>query len=222
MVVGSLLLALHLTGTAQPLDTARRVADTLVIEPLGIRLTIPSLWMGRIPAGATMGSPPQGRIGCQLGISGPPEDRIVVEPARFMLIQQGIFGERRSYQDALDAVVGGAPMVAHVGGDRFNSNCIAPQAHIYVLDTAAAHATGFGAVAQGIIERSYTGVRRVERDSAGWHVERIAWREAKTDFSHPATLDIWSRTIGSRVLIIGIMDSWAANGDTDRMLASVR
>ena len=222
MQVSTLFLTINLTGWSVGADTARRTADTVFIEPPGVRLTIPSLWMGRVPPGAKPTVPGRGRFGCQLMISGPVEDRIVLDPNRFLTIQEGIFGERRAYQDALDAIFPASIMVAHLGGDRFNNSCLAPQVHIYVADSATVHPADFGPAAEPVIERAYSRVRRVESDSAGWHVVRISWTESKTDFIHPATLEIWARVVGSRMLILGIMDSWAARGDVAELLASIR
>jgi hypothetical protein len=222
MLISSLLLALNTLTGSQVSDTARRVADTVFIEPVGVRLIIPPLWMGTIPAGEGAHSSGLGAFNCQLRISGPVDDRVVLDPSRFAATRQGLYGARRSYQNALDAILSNAMMVAHVGGDRFNSGCVAPHAQLYVAGAEDAAPAGFGAQAERVIALEYGGIKRVETDSASWHIVRISWTEAKTDWIHPATLEIWSQRIGNRFFVIAVMDSWANRVDSARLLASIR
>ncbi|HEY4101766.1 MAG TPA: hypothetical protein VGM20_12910 [Gemmatimonadales bacterium] len=212
-----------MAGIGQMGDTARRAGDTVSIEPLGVRFTVPALWMGRFPPGTTPSKPGTGRFGCQLMINGPPEDRIVVDPARFPLITQRLVGERRSYQEALDAVVPVSAMVARAGGDRFDSSCIAPQVNFYVTDSASARSSDLMAIiAESIVGRNYSGVHSVTSDSAGWRAVHLSWSEHQSDFIRPATLEIWSRSIGNRFLIVGVMDSWSDPLDIADLLASLQ
>jgi hypothetical protein len=115
-------------------DSVRLVGDTLRIEPLGVRATVPALWMGRVPPDAAAFG--QGRFGCQLNVSGPVSDRVVTDPSKFAEIITGIYGPVRSAQEAIDSILPRSAMVANVGGDRFNGNCVAPKIHVYVADTS--------------------------------------------------------------------------------------
>lgn len=99
----SVSLALSL-AVMTPNDSVRRVVDTLYIEPLGLRATVPALWMGRVPAGATVVSPGKGRFGCQLHVDRPVSERVVTDRSTFPAIIQGIYGPLQSAQEALDSI----------------------------------------------------------------------------------------------------------------------
>ncbi len=203
-------------------DSARRVADTLFIEPIGVRATVPALWMGRIPEGATMNAPGRGRFGCQLNVSGPVSDRVVVDPMKFPAIIQGIYGPVRSAQEALDSILPRSAMVASVGGDRFNGNCVVPHIHLYVTDPAMLASLPVGSIAQRIIEKQFSGITRVESDSASWHVVNLSWSDRQTDFLKPGTLEILTRWFRDRLLVVAVMDGWSGRADTNEFLASIR
>ena len=211
---------------APPADSARFVADTLVIEPLGVRFTIPSIWMGRVPAKpsvASLISNERGRFACELLSHAPLEERVILDKPRLAGIGSGLKGFMKSYQDALDAIVPVTALVAHAGGVAFRDNCLAPQAHIYVVDTAIVRVPEFASRAMAVIEREYSDIKHTETDSAGWHVVRLGWREAKTDFIHPVSLEFWSRRFGGRLLVLGVMTrEWVARGDTYDFVASMR
>ncbi len=50
--------------------------------------------------------------------------RVIVNASQLATIGQGLYGPRRSYQDALDSIIPRGSLLAHVGGDRFNGNCM--------------------------------------------------------------------------------------------------
>ena len=219
MLVASIVLAL---ASVMPADSARRVADTLFIEPLGVRAIVPPLWMGRVPEGATMNAPGRGRFGCQLDVSKPVNDRVVVDPAKFPAMIQGIYGPVRSAQDALDSILPRSVMVANVGGDRFNGNCVAPHIHLYVADATLSASPSIASTAQRVVEKTFAGVKRVESDSASWHVINLSWNDRQTDFLKPGTLEILMRRFGDRLLLVAVMDGWSGRGDANEFLASIR
>ena len=217
----SVSLALSL-AVMTPNDSIRRVADTLSIEPLGVRATVPALWMGRVPAGATMISPGKGRFGCQLDVGRPVSERVVIDRATFPAIIQGIFGPVQSAQEALDSILPRSAMVANVGGDRFNGNCVAPHIHLYVIDTASIAAVPVAAIAQRVVEKVFPGVTRIESDSASWHVINLSWDDRQTDFLKPGTLEIMTRRFRDRVLVVAVIDGWSGRIDANEFLASIR
>jgi hypothetical protein len=203
-----------------PNDTVRLVGDTLRIEPLGVRVTVPALWMGRVPPDAAAFG--QGRFGCQLNVSGPVSDRVVTDPSKFAEIITGIYGPVRSAQEALDSILPRSAMVANVGGDRFDGNCVAPKIHVYVADTTSLAAVPVASIAERVVERVFPGVKRTEADSASWHVVRLSWDDRQTDFFKPGTLEILMRRIRDRVLLVAVMDGWSGRQDTNEFLASIR
>jgi hypothetical protein len=205
-----------------PTDSTRRVADTLFIEPLGVRALVPPLWMGRVPEGATMRAPGRGRFGCQLDVSKPISDRVVIDPADFPAMLQGIYGPVRSAQEALDSVLPRSAMVASVGGDRVNGSCVAPHIHFYVADAVLPISPMIASIAHRVVERTFQGVERVEGDSASWHVISLSWTDTQTDFIKPGTLEILTRRFGDRVLLVAVMDGWSGRGDANEFLASIR
>lgn len=205
-----------------PNDSARRVADTLLIEPLGVRATVPALWMGRVPPGATIIAPGPGRFGCQIDVNKPVGERVVTDQSKFSEIIQGIYGPVRSAQEALDSILPRSAMVANVGGDRFNGNCVAPHIHLYVTDTASLASMPVAAIAQRVVEKVFSGVKRTESDSASWRVIKLSWDDRQTDFLKPGTLEIMIRRFRDRVLLVAVMDGWSDRLDANEFLASIR
>lgn len=215
----SVSVVLALT-TMSPNDSVRLVGDTLRIEPLGVRATVPALWMGRVPPDAAAYG--QGRFGCQLNVSGPVSERVVTDPSKFAEIIKGIYGPVRSAQEALDSILPRTAMVANVGGDRFNGNCVAPKIHLYVTDTASLTAVPVASIAQRVVGRVFSGVKRAEGDSASWHVVNLSWNDRQTDFVKPGTLEILIRRFRDRVLLIAVMDGWSGRPDANEFLNSIR
>ena len=174
-------------------DSVRLVADTLRIEPLGVRATVPALLMGRVPPAATVngqGRYGQGRFGCQLDVRKPVSERVVTDPSKFAEIIKGIYGPVRSAQEALDSILPRSAMVANVGGDRFNGNCVAPRTHLSVADTASLASVPVASIAQRVVGRVFSGVKRMEADSASWHVVKSSWDDRQADFFKPGTLEM--------------------------------
>ena len=221
MLIASLLIVLQALAVA-PSDTAFLSGDTLHIAPMGLRLTVPSFWMGRIPSGTTPSAPGGGRFGCQLMERSTLSERIVTDRAQLSSRSRGRYGPKQVFDLVLDSIVPGSALVAHVGAVPFARNCVAPHVRIYVADTVAAQPSAFARVARRVIERQYSGIKSVTTDSAGWTIVRLAWTEAKTDFIRPAALDIWSRRMGGRLVILGVMEFWAGKDDTAALLNSIR
>jgi len=207
-------------ATMAPNDSVRLVGDTLFIEPLGVRATVPALWMGRVPPDAAAFG--QGRFGCQLNVSGPVSDRVVTDPSKFGEIIKGIYGPIHSAQEALDSILPRSAMVANVGGDRFNGNCVAPKIHVYVADTASLAAVPVASTAERVVEQVFSDVQRTEADSASWHVVKLSWNDRQTDFYKPGTLEILTRRFRDRVLLVAVMDGWSGRQDANAFLASIR
>ena len=205
-----------------PADSVRRLADTLFIDPIGIRATVPVLWMGRVPEGATLMAPGRGRFRCQLSVSAPVSDRIVVDPENFPAMIQGISGPVKSAQEALDSILPRSAMVAIVGGDRFNGNCVAPHIHLYVTTPALLESLPVASVAKRVVERTFAGVTSVEADSASWHVVNLSWNDRQTDFLKPGTLEILTRRFRDRVLVVAVMDGWSDRVDANEFVGSIR
>lgn len=216
------MFALPTLLSVQSSDSVRRVADTLFFEPLSVRATVPALWMGRVSEGVTALAPGRGRFGCQIHVEGPADVRVIVNASQLATIGQGLYGPRRSYQDALDSILPRGSLLAHVGGDRFNGNCVAPQIHLYVVDAASVQPTSFASRVEAVAAQQYSGIQRAEIDSASWHIVRVSWTDNKTDFIKPATLEIYARRIGARLLLVAVMDGWAAQFDTEEFLNSIR
>jgi hypothetical protein len=107
MALTTFLIAVTVALSSQQRDSAWRVADTLRIEPLGIRFTVPPLWMGRVPDGVSANAPGPGRLACQFRVTGPVEDRIVTATAALSQLKGGIFPPRSTYRAALDSIVPG-------------------------------------------------------------------------------------------------------------------
>lgn len=220
MIVG-ILLAVRTLATA-PGDSAYLSGDTLRVEPVGLRLTVPSFWMGRVPTGATSLVPGAGRLGCQLSERSTVEERIVTRREQLVAHDGYPHGTKMAPELALDAVVPVEALVAHVGAVPFASNCIAPHVRIYVVEKAAREPVAISLVAPRAIDRHYSDVGSISVDSAGWKILRLSWTDSKTDFVHPGTLEIWYRQFGSRAVILSVMDAWSGKEDTAAFLTSIR
>jgi hypothetical protein len=205
-----------------PRDTAYRSADTVFVEPIGARLTIPSFWMGRTPTDRTSFFPGGSRFQCQAMEAGAIEDRLVTDKLRLSSMPRPPYGPQKEYEAAFDSLVPRSLLAAQVGPVPYSRNCVAPHVRIYVADTTGLRLSSFGSIAVRQIEREYSGVRSASVDSAGWSIVRITWTESKTDFIHPASLEFWSRRIGHRMLILAVMDTWAGKDDVGALLNSVR
>ena len=203
-------------------DSARRVADTVLIEPLGARVIIPSFWTGRSSGGSAESPARRDRLSCQNAPWGPLDGRVIVDQAQLANMGGKLFGSMRAAQGALDATVPRRSMVAHMGSARFDGQCLGPQVHLYVTDSLLHGPLVLGAVAQQLIARDYGPVQRTEADSAGWHLTRLSWTDDKTDFIHPGTLEVWTRKVRKRYIVLGIIYRFAGAIDTDELLSTLQ
>lgn len=220
MLLTNLAIAFSVAWNGSTADSARLLGDTVFIEPIGVRLTLPGLWLGR-SAEARRTAAGQERLLCQYSVSGSVADRIVTDRVRLLALRDQARGHRQAYQAALDDVVPHSAAVAHVGGAPFSGGCGAPQIRVYIVDSTQAPPSDAGAVAQAAIERSFSGVTRTQVDSAGWRVTRMRWRVVEYDYIFPGTLDLWSRTVANRVVVVAVMDAWTAAGDVASVLSSL-
>ena len=218
MPISGLVLAARMLAVV-PVDSAYLAGDTLRIEPVGLRVTVPSFWMGRVPPGATPLAPGGGRFGCQLMERSTVDERIVTDREQLATRERYRFGTKQAYDRALDSLAGSASLLAQLGGVPFARNCLAPQIRIYVADRATIDTAALGVVARREVERQYSAIKSVRTDSAGWSIERLSWTDSKTDFIHPGTLEVWYRVVGSRLIILAVMDAWSGKEDTAALLA---
>jgi hypothetical protein len=221
MLTTSILLAIQAL-TAAPSDSAFLSGDTLRIEPLGLRLIIPAFWMGRIPPGATPSAPGAGRFGCQLMQRSAVEERIITDREKLTALQRALSEPRQTYEAALDSIAPRTALVAHLSAVPYASSCLAPHVLVYVVDKSLARPSAFAGVASREVVRQYSGIKNASADSAGWSMVRLSWTESKTDFIRPATLEIWCRQLGDRLVILGIMEGWSGKGDMASLLSSIR
>ena len=216
-LIAPVLAAVPLALAFASSDSARLVGDTVFIEPLGARFTIPASWMGR------KGPPDRGRTGCQSNpfIGGPLEDRTITEPSRLATLAVDPASHLRVHEDALNAILKPSYLVAHVGTVPLTFGCLAPQVHVYVAAATDVRPRTFAANARSVLEQRKTlDLSFTEADTQGWHRVSFSWRVVESDFRYPTTLDIWSRAIGSRVVIVAVMDRWYGPVDTAELLSS--
>jgi hypothetical protein len=150
------------------------------------------------------------------------DERVVTDRARLASRRRWKAGTRQVYEAALDSIAPESALVAHVGSVPYASTCIGPQVRIYVTERLTVQPSAFAEVARREIERQYSRVTVSRSDSAGWTISRLAWTDSKTDFIHPGTLEIWYRQLGSRSVILGVMDAWSAKIDAAAFLGSIR
>ena len=215
-LIAPVLVAVPLALAFASSDSARLVGDTVFIEPLDARFRIPASWMGR------KGPPDRGRTGCQTNpLIGPLEDRIITAPSRLAVLTASPDHQLRIHEDALNAILKPSYLVAHVGAVPWTFGCLAPQVHVYVAAATEVHPRAFAANARAVLEqRKASDLSLTEADTQGWHRVSFLWRVVEGDFRYPTTLDVWSRTIGSRVVIVAVMDRWHGPVDTGELLSS--
>jgi hypothetical protein len=109
-----------------------------------------------------------------------------------------------------------------MGGDRFNGTCMTPQIHVFVTEAGLVELPSVGPTAERIVGRDYARIERAESDSGAWHTVRLAWTDSKTDWVKPASLDIWFRRYGSRILVLAVIDAWSDRTHTNAFLSSLR
>src|SRR5215469_11941949 len=123
-LIAPLLAAVPLAHAFASSDSARLVGDTVFIEPLGARFTIPASWMGR------KGPPDPHRLGCQRYEAGPfyvgpLEDRIITAPSRLATLTAGPASHLRVHEDVLNAILKPSYLVAHIGAVPLALGCLA-------------------------------------------------------------------------------------------------
>jgi len=217
-LIAPVLVSVPLALAFASSDSARLVGDTVFIEPLGARFTIPASWMGQ------KGPTDPHRSGCQTWPFyevGPLEDRIITTPSRLATLTAGPASHLRVHEDALHAILKPSYLVAHVGAVPLTFGCLAPQVHVYVAAATEVRPRAFAANARSVLEqRKASDLSLTEADTLGWHRVSFLWRVFDNDFRYPTTLDVWSRTIGSRVVIVAVMDRWSGPVDTAELLSS--
>ena len=198
-------------------DSARLVDDRLVVEPIGLSLQIPALWLGR--------RGPPNLLLCDASPAGSVADRIRTDRRSFDDLRD-LHGEwKREYSAAVNSILPFSALVAHLGGDPWNGNCGAPHMRIYVRDTTAeavSKVAGRGVLAA---EAFFKPVQRFDTDSAGWAVTRISWEAWYYDYGGTATLEFWSRRVGPKSVTLVFMYTPASHYWTSlksQVLQSVR
>ena len=228
MCLNSLALAFLLGATPHPLggahavpaDTARLVDGRVLVEPLGVSVAVPPLWLG----GPVPSYYPQ--HWCARTPQGSAGDRVVVERGRLPSLRDAKGEFAREFSAAADSALPFSTLVAQFGGDPWTAPCSAPQVRLYIadltpaaLDSAAAH----GAAAAA---RFLAPVRRAPAATAGWPGARRPWGAWYHDYGSTPRLEFWSRPVGARTLVLAFMmiglRPAGERGDRDAILASLR
>jgi hypothetical protein len=178
-------------------DSARLVDDRLVIEPLGLSLQVPPLWLGR-PG-------PPGLLLCDASPAGTVSDRIRTNRRSLEDLRESHREWKTEYSAVLNTMLPFNTLVAHLGGDPWNGNCGAPHLRIYVRDTTAE--TVAIAAVRGVhaAEEFFEPVQRFDADSAGWSLTRLSWDAWYYDYGGIATIEFWSRRVRSRIVTFVFM-----------------
>ena len=191
------LTALGLSLQLAIVDSARLIDDRVVVEPLAFSIQVPPLWLGR--------PDPANRGLCDARPAGTVADRIRTDRASFGDLQRARGEWTREYSAVVDSVLPFGSLVAQLGGDPWNGTCGAPQLRIYVRDTAAVPVAVAAVHGVRAAERFFTPVSRIDADSSGWAMTRLAWNAWYHDYGGTATVEFWSRRIRARTVTLVFM-----------------
>lgn len=199
-------------------DSASIVGHRLLVEPLGISLEIPADWLPNASAQ---------RRPAHSCVDGPDvRPMVVTARAERAALERPAAGYDVEYAQVVDTLVSFDRMVAHLGADQWGrGHCWnGLSARVYVLpapDPAiperAAHVlvrTASGGTAQPAAATI---------DSAGWRLTRLEWTSPHGDFIGAPRVELLTRELAGRTLVVAFM-YMGADALTTRsaLLASVR
>ena len=214
----SVILLLAAFATA---DTARVMDSTLVIEPVGVSVRIPPVWLGSAPVRPyqTCGSRALGTVA----------DRIHVDPTTFASLEHATGEWDSEYSAVADSILPFRDLAAQLGSRGFgHGGCFAALLmRVYVTSLTARdiddRARGIGVATATSF---FPSAKAFVTDSAGWHIARVRWDARYSDYGSDANVELYVQEIGPRRVVLVFMHStWPEGGqliDRDQILASFR
>lgn len=213
-----MLTALMLVGAlAHPVggDTARLVGSLLVVEPLGVELSLPPEWFGTKD---TVTWPPS----CGHNVHGDPARRLAVSRPMLDSLRHATGEWDREYSSVVDSILPFDALVAQVGPEPFSGGtCFVDlQLRVYMLSATDAWSADARQASLSIGLRTAQGffpsAVLASHDSSQWHVDRLSWQARYVDYGAEANVQIYSTQVRDRTLILVFMRISQTGGPAER------
>jgi hypothetical protein len=189
--------------------------SVLVVEPLGIALSLPPEWFG---GKDSVTWPPS----CGHNVHGDPSRRLAISHPMLDSVRHATGEWDREYSSVVDSLLPFDALVAQVGPEPFSGGtCFADlQLRIYVLPTpdawsAKARQTPLALglrTAQGF----FPSATLASRDSGEWHLDRLRWNAWYADYGAEANVQLYSTVVRDRTLFFVFLRISQTGGPAER------
>jgi hypothetical protein len=194
-------------------DSVRLIDSTLVIEPRGLAMSLPSEWFG---AKDTVKS-----LGCGHRLRGRAERRLAITRQSLDSVSHATGEWDREYSAVADSILPSSKLLAHLGPEPFGGEgqCFADlQFRIYLTKSSP---TEIGRVAEtrglSTARAFFPSATIAGRDSAEWNIQRLRWEAWYHDYGGEANVEIYSTPLGGDSLVLVFMHvSGGVDGFADR------
>lgn len=182
-------------------DSARLVGSTLVIEPLGLAISLPPEWFG---ARDTVS-----RMSCGHRIRGRAERRLAVSRENLDSVLHAAGEWDREYSAVTDSILPFTEILAHLGPEPFgkDSRCFADLQFRVYLSKSSSPVIASAAASRGLptARTFFSSATIASRDSAEWHIQRLRWNAYYYDYGGEANVEIFSTDVGGATIVLVFM-----------------
>lgn len=196
-------------------DTARLSGPVLVVEPLGIELSLPPEWFG---AKDTVTWPPS----CGHNVHGDAARRLAVSRPMLDSLRHATGEWDREYSSVVDSLLPFDALVAQVGPEPFSGGtCFHDlQLRVYVLPTSGVWSADARRAPLALGLRTAQGffpsAALASRDSAQWHLDGIRWSAWYSDYGAEANVQLYSTVVRDQTLVLVFMRISQTGGPAER------
>jgi hypothetical protein len=181
-------------------DSARLVGSTVLVESIGLQITLPPAWFGTKDT-------VKGTLTCGHDLRGSVERRLATSRTMLDSLRNARGEWDREYSAVADSILPFARLVAHVGPEPFGSGqCFGDlQMRVYVFPdvwklSEQAKATGLRTA-----RSFFPSATLVGRESAQWHIDRLRWDAWYYDYGAEANLEIFTTIVRGRTVALVFM-----------------
>ena len=181
-------------------DSVRLVGSTLVIEPLGVAVSLPPEWFGAKDTAS-------GFQRCGHRVRGRAERRFALSRENLDSVLHAIGEWDREYSAVTDSILPFSQLIAHLGPEPFGGgSCFADlQFRVYVTKLSPPEIARLAASRGLATARAFFPATIVTRDSAAWHIEHLHWHASYGDYGDEANIEIFSTDIGGATVALVFM-----------------
>lgn len=200
-------LILVLVALSQPAvaDSARLVGSTIVVESIGLQITLPRVWFGTKDT-------VKGIQGCGHDLRGSVERRFATSQTMLDSLRNARGEWDREYSAVTDSILPFARLLAQVGPEPFGAGqCFRDlQMRVYVFPDAWKLSEQAKATGLRTARSFFPSATLVGRDSEQWHIDRLRWDAWYYDYGAEANLEIFTTIVRGRTVALVFM---RAGGD---------